>query len=170
MLGVVLSVALALIPHSAQAPAEQRTAALPAKAVLVAGKSLAGVRLGDTKPSVRERLGAPTRICQACGPRPLWLYLYEEEPLGVAVKFGSNGRVSAVFTLGAPAGWRTSAGARIGDDFGRAQQIHPWTRWQSCAGYGAISTRTGDAVTSIYAFGEMVYGFALTAHSEPVCQ
>ena len=38
-----------------------------------------------------------------------------------------------------------------------------------CIGYGAMSMRTGQAVTSIYTTGEAVYGFALSRPSEPVC-
>jgi len=36
-------------------------------------------------------------------------------------------------------------------------------------GYGALTMRTGTAVTAIYTTGESVYGFALTRPSEPVC-
>ena len=35
---------------------------------------------------------------------------------------------------------------------------------------GALSSRGPTAVTSIYTYGESVYGFALTRPSEPVCQ
>ena len=43
-------------------------------------------------------------------------------------------------------------------------------RWTACTGYGALSMRKPRVVTSIYTNGEAVYGFALTAPTEPVCQ
>jgi hypothetical protein len=42
--------------------------------------------------------------------------------------------------------------------------------WRGCTGYGAKSTREGEAVSSVLTQGLAVYGFALTLPSEPVCQ
>ena len=42
--------------------------------------------------------------------------------------------------------------------------------WSVCVGYGAMSMRSGATVTSIYTYGETVYGFALTSPGTPVCQ
>ena len=36
--------------------------------------------------------------------------------------------------------------------------------------HGAMSMRKGNPVTSIYTTGQAVYGFALTARAEPICQ
>ncbi len=106
-------------------------------------------------------------MCEGCKPTT-WFYLYPTgDPLGAAVTF-RDGRVTAVFTLGAPSGWRTDKGLRVG-------QLIPQNdgrggvSWKGCLGYGAKSMRDGDTVTSILTQGLAVYGFALTRPSEPVC-
>ena len=38
------------------------------------------------------------------------------------------------------------------------------------SGYGALSMHRPGAVTSIFTSGEVVYGFALTLPTEPVCR
>ena len=72
--------------------------------MLVSGRSLAGVRLGDTMEQVRERWGGHFTRCGGCKPA-MWFYLYPppSDPVGAGVQF-ANGRVVAVFTLGSPIG------------------------------------------------------------------
>jgi hypothetical protein len=146
-------------------------ASLPRNGVLVPGKSLAGVRVGDTAVRVRARWGTRYRICGACARRT-WYFTYERatgEPFGVGVSFG-RGRVTALFTLGSPRGWRTREGLRLGDGIDRAHELYGALSWRACIGYLALSMRQAGVVTSIYATGESVYGFALTRPGEPVCQ
>ena len=81
-----------------------------------------------------------------------------------------SGRVSAVFTLGVPRGWRTSRGVALGDPADKVLRVYGALPWSRCIGYGAVSIRRPGVVSSIYTFGESVYGFALTLPSEPVCQ
>ena len=76
--------------------------------------------------------------------------------------------MTAVFTLGSPEGWHTTDGLRVGEIF--ATFNDPRGTTTACSGYGAISTRSADAVTSILTQGQAVYGFALTRPSEPVCR
>jgi hypothetical protein len=143
--------------------------ALPAQGVLMPGKSLGGVQLGDTAAAVKKRWGSKHTLCAVC-PRPTWLYTYKAgKPAGAAVSF-RNGRVSAVFTLGVPRGWRTSRGVALGDPAERVQAVYGRLPWSRCIGYGALSIRRPGVVASIYTYGESVYGFALTLPSEPVCQ
>ena len=133
------------------------------------GKSLGGVRLGDTTVAVTERWGSRHGLCALC-TRTTWLYTYRGQgPAGAAVSF-RNGRVSAVFTLGVPRGWRTSRGVALGDPAERVHAVYGRLPWSRCIGYGALSIRRPGVVTSIYTYGESVYGFALTLPSEPVCQ
>jgi hypothetical protein len=144
---------------------------VPQHGVLVPGKSLAGVALGDTPSAVRARLGDRYRVCGRCRERT-WYYLGEPadgDPSGVGFSF-RHGRVSAVFTLGAPPGWRTRGGLRVGDDVTRVRALYGDVALTVCIGYRALSMRRADAVTSIYATGESVYGFALTRPGEPVCR
>ena len=143
--------------------------ALPDQGVLTPGESLGGVQLGDTRASVTKRWGSRHTLCAVC-TQFTWLYSYRGRgPEGAAVSF-RNGRVSAVFTLGVPRGWRTSRGVALGDPAEKVQAVYGRLPWSRCIGYGALSIRRPGGVASIYTFGESVYGFALTRPSEPVCQ
>ena len=144
------------------------TPALPAQGVLAPGKHLGGIELGDTQREVRARWGSRYTLCAVC-KRPTWLYTYRSGAAGAAVSFRS-GRVSAVFTLGVPRGWRTSRGVALGDPAEKVLRVYGALPWSRCIGYGAVSIRRPGVVSSIYTFGESVYGFALTLPSEPVCQ
>jgi hypothetical protein len=143
--------------------------ALPAQGVLAPGKHLGGVELGDTQREVRARWGSRYTLCAVC-KRPTWLYTYPaRSSAGAAVSF-RTGRVVAVFTLGVPRGWRTSRGVALGDPAEKVLRVYGVLPWSRCIGYGAVSIRRPGVVSSIYTFGESVYGFALTLPSEPVCQ
>lgn len=143
--------------------------AVPERGVLAPGKHLGGVELGDTQAEVRARWGSRYALCAVCS-KTTWLYTtYRRAAVGAAVSF-RNGKVVAVFTLGVPRGWRTTRGLFLGDPVERVVDVYGRLPWRRCLGYGAVSIRTPGAVSSIYTFGESVYGFALTAPSEPVCQ
>jgi hypothetical protein len=157
---VTLALSLALLVSSP---------ALPAEGVLTPGESLGGVQLGDTTAAVTKRWGSRHTSCALC-KRTTWLYSYRGRgPAGAAVSF-RNERVAAVFTLGVPRGWRTSRGVALGDPAEKVQALYGRLPWSRCIGYGALSIRRPGVVSSIYTYGESVYGFALTLPSEPVCQ
>jgi hypothetical protein len=160
-------VAFACVPVS-QGAAAGRTA-FPVRGVLTPGVSLAGVRIGDSVASVKHKWGTSYRVCPGCKDAT-WYYIYAHgEPLGAAVKFRSA-HVVAVFTLGSPTGWHTTEGLLMGEEIGKAAALYGPLGWKGCIGYGAMTMRKGDVVTSIYTTGEAVYGFAITAPAEPVCQ
>ena len=164
----MIRLALALALAASSSPA---SAGLPKHGVLVPGKSLAGVRLGATGTAVRARLGSDYWICDQCS-ETTWYFTYEHvtgEPFGVGVSF-RRARVDAIFTLGSPRGWRTREGLLLGDGIDRAQALYGGLTWKACIGYRALSMRRAGVVTSIYAAGESVYGFALTRPGEPICQ
>ena len=139
---------------------------LPVDAVFVPGKSLGGIALGDTPQQVRAAWGRRYTVCQGCAPRT-WFFLAPTGDHGAGVSF-RRGHVTAVFTLGSPQGWHTTSGLRVGELLRRFND--PAGTTTACSGYGAISTRTANAVTSILTIGQSVYGFALTRPSEPVCR
>jgi hypothetical protein len=157
-----LALAAALTASSAHA-----ASSLPRHGVLVPGKSLAGVALGATPTTVRARWGANYRVCGRCA-ETTWYFTFAQAT-GVGVSF-RGGHASAVFTLGSPAGWRTRDGLRVGDALDRVQALYGTLSWRPCIGYQALSRRQAAAVTSIYATGDSVYGFALTRPREPVCR
>jgi outer membrane protein assembly factor BamE (lipoprotein component of BamABCDE complex) len=179
-LGLALASALAASATALAAPAHSshRTAVnLPQRGVLVPGKSLAGVKLGDTEAQVRKLWGSNFKACGDPCTGKTWFYTYQTaESLGVAVTFKKE-KVVALFTLGSPAGWRTTEGLRLGEGIDKVNAIYGSLKWKVCIGYGALSMRATQSakspvktVTSIYTNGEAVYGFALTLPSEPVCQ
>jgi hypothetical protein len=149
--------------------AHAAASALPRQGVLVHGESLAGVQLGDTEDDVRARWGHNFTVCANCSVTT-WFYIYPTgDPFGAAVKF-RDGRVTAVFTLGAPTGWHDDEGVRVGQLLEPQEPGEGDETWRGCMGYGAKSTREGEAVSSVLTQGLAVYGFALTRPSEPVCQ
>ncbi len=146
----------------------RRVPSLPQRGVLVTGRSLAGVELGDSMAKVKALWGGRFTRCGSCEPT-MWFYWYPPpaDPQGAGVQF-SQGRVVAVFTLGSPAGWHTETGIRVGQILDNPTK--PGSRWRSCTGYSASSTlTTHDAVTSILTQGSAVYGFALTRPSVSPC-
>src|SRR5439155_9321282 len=127
---------------------------LPAQGVLQPGKSLAGVRLGDTTAAVQQRWGRGYRLCRGCDAQT-WFFTYPQgDPLGAGVAF-RRGRVVAVFTLGSPLGWRTAEGLRLGESIERVRVLYGrnFAR-RLCIGYGALSMHRPGAVTSIFPSGE----------------
>src|SRR5262249_248727 len=156
---VLLAVALAAPSGAA--------AGVPRHGVLVPGRSLAGVQLGDTARTVRARWGSHYRVCARCA-EPTW-YFTDAFAQGVGVSFRSGG-AAALFTLGSPRGWRTRDGLRLGDGLERVHALYTGLSWLECIGYVALSMRGPGAVTSIYATGDSVYGFALTRPGQSICK
>jgi len=166
---LVAATALALAFPAASLGGTQHQAALPAHGILIAGRSLAGVHLGDTRADIRATWGTNYRACSGC-TLTTWLYTYETKPVGAAVIFKGN-HVVAVFTLGSPFGWRTQKGLALGADVHKLVAMYPASSmgYKGCIGFNALSTRQGETVTSIYTQAESVYGFALTMAGAPVC-
>ena len=175
--------ALALVSgesaHSANA-----AGTIPQRGVFVVGKTLAGVGLGYTQAQVKAHWGNGYTVCSArplcTAAQPVWLFEYRiGEPLGVAVRF-RNGRTVSVFTLGAVGvnplsaggggGWKTAEGLHITDPVSNLYNFYAAATIQTqCLSYGAFSMRRGDVISSFYTSSGTVYGFALTATGEPIC-
>jgi hypothetical protein len=171
----VSAVALIAVCPALGARAARTNQALPPVGILTPGVSLGGLQIGDTQSQVIKRWGHAYAICpknQCTGTDVVWMFVYAHgEPLGAAVRFSRLGRVIAVFTLGSPAGWKTHEGLQIGQAVDDAYRIYGQNlAWSVCVGYGAISMRNSEAVTSIYTTGDNIYGFAITAPGIPICQ
>jgi hypothetical protein len=170
IVAVALVLAAIVVPQALAAHAKADAKFLPARGVLHPGESLAGVKLGDTMARVKQLWGTDYRVCQGrqC-PYPTWFYIYPKgDPLGASVRF-KNGKVVTIFTFGSPTGWRTAQGLLIGEQVDRISQLYGKLSSNMCIGYGALTMRSKNAVTSIYTTGQVVYGFALSRSSEPVC-
>src|SRR2546423_6352034 len=89
------------------------SAAPPKAGTLVPGRSLGGVRLGETAPKVRAALGDSYGVCRGCAVTT-WYFTYRPfDRHGLAVEL-VGGRVSGVYTLWEPNGWSTPGGLRLG--------------------------------------------------------
>jgi hypothetical protein len=140
----------------------------PVNGILVRGKSLGGVQLGESASAVRALWGSDYTILP--GQPTTWLYMSPTgAPFGAGVSFRHRA-VTAVFTLGGIAGWRTNDGLRTRQLLTSFNDPGPSTTQTACIGYGAVSTRSGGAVTSIFMQGQAIYGFALTRPYEPICR
>jgi hypothetical protein len=143
--------------------------ALPPQGVLVPGRSLAGVRLGETRAAVVARWGGLFGTCRGC-PAPTLYFTYRAfEPQGAGVTL-RRGRVTAVFTLWSPPGWRTTKGLAVGDNAARVTELYGALPRVGCVGYEAVTLRARGAVTAVYLRSEAVWGFALLRPSERVCR
>ena len=168
--GALLLAALAagVLAAGAVAAPSLRAPQLPRKGELVSGVSLGGIRLGVTAAEVRNTWGSRFVRCPSCSVLT-WYYTYPDDPVGAGVSF-RHGKVVALFTLGSVFGWRTHEGLGVGELIERVVDIYPEMQARGCVGYSAFTTRSPGAVTSVYVFGEVVYGFALSRPTEPVCQ
>jgi hypothetical protein len=152
--------------HSVRVSVAQTPAGIfPVNGVLVPGESLGGIRLGDTGGKVLALWGR--NFTMLPGQPMTWLYMSPTgDPYGAGVSF-RDGKVIAIFTLGQIEGWRRSDGLRTGQLFTKFND--PAGKTTACVGYGAMSTRKGNVVTSILTNGQSIYGFALTRPAVPVC-
>ncbi len=166
MVALALSLFLALSSHGAAN--QSRAAGFPIRGVVVPGKSIGTISVGMSELQVRTHWGRNYSVCSSC-PLTTWLYTYTGgEPLGAAVKFANN-RVVAVFTLGSPAGWGLK-GLMMGDPLSNVYNLFGNTGDAQCIGYDALTVRIGQNTTSFYDASGVIYGYALTGPTQPVCQ
>ena len=152
VVALLLSLALALTSH-AHAQHAQTSGQLPARGIFKPGVTLAGVGLGYTQTKVTNILGNNYITCtKVMAPdmcrEPALLFTYTRgEPLGVGVKF-HNGKVSAVFTLGAIQGWKTSGGLKVYDPVSNLYTVYPATIYTKCT--ASRYSRSGAETTSSF--------------------
>ena len=187
--------ASALVALAFQAAAGAQGTNFPVKGVVVPGQSIGGITLGMTEKQVEQHWGHSFYVCTKCGPNLVWLFEYPgAEPLGAAIKFGvpatsgaaltstksgskttappkldTAAKVVAVFTLGSPTGWGTK-GAMMFDPVSNVYNLFGNTGDAQCIGYDALTVRIGASTMSFYTASGVIYGYALTAPSQPPCQ
>ena len=132
----------------------------PDQGVLVPGVSLGGVHLGWTTAQVEAAWGRAEGHCRSCRRETLYFNRFAFRPQGVGVEIAHD-RVAAVFTLWAPAAWRTSLGLRIGEPLIRLLATYPGTFHTPCAGYDAYVLVASKAQSVIYVSDGKVWGFGL---------
>jgi hypothetical protein len=144
-------------------------AELPKSGALVPGRSLGGLRLGETPRAVRTALGHFYGACRGC-PRRTWYFTYGAfKKQGLAVEF-ARGRVSGMYTLWRPEGWYAPHGLRFGatpltvhDRVGTVQTI-------TCRAYVALVHDAARARTAYYLFEGRLWGFGLFRRGATPCR
>jgi len=160
------AVCASLLALAAAAPAG---AALPAHGHLVPGRSLGGVRLGESAARVARSLGSFRGVCRGCATTT-WYFTYKPfDQHGLAVEL-TGGRVSGVFTLWQPDRWTGPngivLGAFEGDATSRAGSLVPDT----CVGYTAYVHAATATQTVYYVLNGKLWGFGLFRPGATPCR
>jgi hypothetical protein len=190
----------ALATVGASTAATTHSTLFPSQGLVVPGQSIAGITIGMTESQVAAKWGHGYEICTSCGKQLVWLYEYKgSEPLGAAVKFNApapkgstnsksvkgvapsgnllgsanppgNTKVTAIFTLGSPTGWGIKGKVMTFDPVTNVYNVYGNLNTVQCIGYVALTAKVGQNTFSFYTSSGVIYGFALTAPSEPACQ
>jgi hypothetical protein len=144
-------------------------AGLPRAGTLVPGRSLGGIRLGESPRAVRAALGGFHGNCRHC-PQPTWFFTYRPfDRHGLAVEF-TRGRVSGLYTLGRPAGWHAPHGLRLGAAVLAVHRLTGASRTVSCRGYTALVRDSAHARSAYYVYNGRLWGFGLFPRSSSPCR
>lgn len=159
-------VATTLLALALAAPA---AAGLPKAGVLAPGRSLGGIRLGQSPQAVRSTLGTFYGTCHGC-PRRTWYFTYR--PLdrhGLAVEF-TGGHVSGLYTLWRPAGWHAPHRLGFGSSVLVVHRLTGASRTVTCRGYEALVRDSAHARTAYYLFDGRLWGFGLFRRGASPCR
>ena len=153
----------------ALAAAVAATGSLPHNGLLLPGRSLAGVRLGETAADVRARLGTFYGTCDGC-TQQTWYFTYRQftHP-GLAVEL-QRGRVSAVYTVWQPRGWRTPAGLQLGAVEGQVTKLASPVTPLQCPAYTALVHDAHGVRTVYYILDARLWGFGLMHAGASPCR
>jgi hypothetical protein len=144
-------------------------ASLPERGALVPGRSLGGVRLGDTAPQVRAQLGRGYGVCRGCATTT-WYFTYKPfTRSGLAVEL-TRGKVSAVWTLWQPAGWHAAKGLHLGAVQEQVDALAGPLIPLVCSGYDALTRDDGGARTAYYVVDGKLWGFGLLRRNANPCR
>jgi hypothetical protein len=144
-------------------------ASLPKAGALVPGRSLGGVRLGESPRAVRAELGRSYGKCRGCA-RSTWYFTYQPfTQTGLAVEF-DGGRVSGVYTLWRPQGWYAPRGLRFGATPLTVHDRVGALRTVPCQGYVALVRDTFHARTAYFLYAGRLWGFGLFRRGATPCR
>jgi hypothetical protein len=144
-------------------------AGLPKAGALVPGRSLGGVRLGESPRAVRASLGHSYGTCHGCA-HSTWYFTYQPfTQRGLAVEF-DRGRVSAVYTLWSPEGWHGPDGLRFGATPLTVHHRVGTLRTVACNGYTALVRDTFQARTAYLLYAGGLWAFGLFRRGADPCR
>jgi hypothetical protein len=150
------------------AAAPSAVAALPRAGTLVPGRSLGGVRLGEPAGAVRAALGRFYGVCRGCA-RSTWYFTYGRfDQHGLAVEL-ARGRVSALYTLWQPAGWKRDDGLALGADSAEVTRGVAMLSIE-CGDYSVLARDAKGVRTAYYVVGSQLWGFGLMAAGADPCR
>lgn len=160
-LAAVVTLALLLCPPA--------LAGLPRTGKLVPGRSLAGIRLGETSRQVDAALGRSHGVCTNCTPTTWYFTVKPFDQHGLGVEF-THGRVSAVYTIWEPAGWRGPHGLVLGDSETQLTAAAAPLLKVICTGYDAWISDEPTARTVYYVLSGDLWGFGLVRPNASPCR
>ena len=144
-------------------------AELPRSGALVPGRSLGGVRLGESPHAVVAKLGGSYGTCSDCAQRT-WYFTYKAfDRHGLALEF-EHGRVSGVYTLWRPAGWHAPHALRFGATPLAVHEAVGTLRTIGCHDYDALVRDSPKGRTVYYVFDGKLWGFGLFRRGAAPCR
>ena len=145
------------------------TGTLPKAGTLEPGRSLGGVRLGETAAQTRAALGSSYGVCTGCS-RTTWYFTYGKfTRSGLAVELERD-RVSAVYTIWSPPGWHAPKGLALGAPRGQIEPLAGALLPVACPGYDALVRDAGGTRTVYYVVDGKLWGFGLMAARANPCR
>ena len=154
---------------TALALAAPAAASLPKAGVLVPGRSLGGIRLGESARAVRNALGTFYGACVDC-QRRTWYFTYAPfDKHGLAVEL-TGGKVSGVYTLWRPAGWHATHELGFGSSVLAVHRLTRAAHTVTCGDYEALVRDSGRARTAYYVVAGRLWGFGLFRRGASPCR
>ncbi|HEX6789164.1 MAG TPA: hypothetical protein VF091_07980 [Gaiellaceae bacterium] len=160
-LAAIVAAALVLSPAA--------LAGLPNPGKLVAGRSLAGVRIGETQRGVTATLGRSHGVCTGC-TTPTWYYnIAAFDQHGLGIEF-TRGHVSAVYTIWQPNAWTGPKGLTLGAPQAQVDASAGTLIQITCPGYDAWVTDRKTVRTVYYILNGTLWGFGLMQANANPCR
>ncbi len=125
-------------------------AGLPKAGVLVPGRSLGGIRLGESPPAVRAALGTFYGTCRGC-PRRTWYFTY--------LPFDKHGL-----------GWHAPHKLGFGSSVLAVHRLTGASRTVTCTDYEALVKDSAHARTAYYLLNGRLWGFGLFRRGASPCR
>jgi hypothetical protein len=144
-------------------------AGLPKAGTLVPGRSLGGIRIGDSQRAVRAALGTFYGPCRGCAHRTWYFTYHRFAKQGLAVEL-TAGRVSGLYTLWRPKGWHAPHRLGFGSTALAVHTLVGSTTTVVCRRYEALVHDSGRTRTAYYLFNGRLWGFGLFRRGASPCR
>jgi hypothetical protein len=160
-LAAVVAAALTLTPAA--------FGGLPRTGKLVPGRTLAGIRIGETQRQVTMALGKSHGVCSTCAALTWYFNVRPYDQHGLGVEF-THGRVSAVYTVWEPTGWTGPKGLPLGATQAQVDSLAGPLFQVTCNGYDAWVSDSKTVRTVYYVLTGSLWGFGLVRANANPCR